>query len=183
MIKKLKSRAGLTLTEMLVTMLILTMFSTACLIGVTTAFRARQDNIKANFADVLSSTVTQLITDELRMSEFETTPTDGPEITYVSHASNYGKARMYLNADGYLYMDVGSADAGKSQPMLSSAMYMDTTQSDPRFKLKLDELYFSVDATNGNITVTFKVLDDNGAVLADKTGDNGFTVKPLNGIS
>ena len=181
MIKKLKSRAGLTLTEMLVTMLILSMFSMACLIGVTTAFRARQDNIKANFADVLSSTVTQLITDELRMSEFETMPTDGDDITYISHASGYGKARMYLNTDGYLYMDVGNA--GTSQPMLSNAMYMDTTQSDPRFKLKLDELNFSVDSANGNITVTFKVLDENNAVLADKTGDNGFTVKPLNGIS
>ena len=54
MIKKLKSRAGLTFTEMLVTLLILTMFSSACLLGVTTALRARQDNIKANDADSLA---------------------------------------------------------------------------------------------------------------------------------
>ncbi len=67
MLKKLKSRAGLTLTELMVTMLLLTMFSSACLIGITSAFASRRDHIRIADADILKSTVTEVITQELRL--------------------------------------------------------------------------------------------------------------------
>ena len=64
--KRIKNRAGLTLTEMLVTVLILTIFSSAVLTGMTTALSVRRDNIMANDAEIIASMTVTYITNELR---------------------------------------------------------------------------------------------------------------------
>lgn len=175
MIKKLKSRAGLTLTEMLVTLLILTMFSSACLVGITTAFRARQDNIKANDADILASMVTQLITDELRFSEDAVA--SGDSITYRSHASGYNNVTLGLKDEGEvgkrLCMTVNATAGGIEQMMLNDAAYS-------TFPLCLKKLEFKQEGDS--IKVTFEVWDgpsdDDRRITQEE-----FYVKPLNGIS
>lgn len=182
MLKKLKSRAGLTLTELLVTLLIMSLFSTACLIGITTAFRARQDNIKANDADILASMVTQLITDELRLSEFESAPASGSEITFMSTAYNsvtlkFGDYKVTKDGEektypGRLLMTINSASP-IDQMMLNNAAYTNT--------LLLANPHFEVVEEGGSksIKVTFEVCDeDESKVLASRE----FYVKPLNDI-
>lgn len=69
MLKKLKSRRGLTLVELLVTTVILSLFSCGCLVGISTAFKSRSDHIKAADADILKSSVIEAITQELRLSQ------------------------------------------------------------------------------------------------------------------
>lgn len=181
MIKKLKSRAGLTLTEMLVTLLILTMFSSACLVGITTAFRARQDNIKANDADILASMVTQLITDELRFCELtdDAFGVDG-ELTYRSHASSYNNVTLCLkNATDKNGKDLGdrlcmtvNGSTKVDQMMLNDAAYS-------TFPLCLENLKFWQDG-DGNIGVSFDVCDEPGS---RPIAQEEFYVKPLNTAS
>lgn len=169
MIKKLKSRAGLTLTELLVTLLIMAMFSSACLVGISTAFRARQDNIKANDADILASIVTQLITDELRLSDDAVVSADS--VTYTSHASGYGSVKLYVDeSDGHLYMDIGNEGSATKQAMLNEAAYSSV-------KLRFNPLIFEV--VDKSIKVTLEVTDADGKPL--KTQD--FFVQPLNPLS
>ena len=181
MIKKLKSRAGLTLTEMLVTLLILTMLSSACLLGVSTAFRARQDSIKANDADILASMVTQLITDELRFCELsdDAFNVEGA-LTYRSHASGFDNVTLHLSeADpssdteaGRLFMRINGngVENTKDQMLLNDAAYS-------TFPLCLKELEFKPEGDN--IRVTFEVWDGHDPDSRKITQEE-FYVKPLN---
>lgn len=106
MLKKLKSRAGLTLTELMVTMLLLTMFSSACLIGITSAFASRRDHIRIADADILKSTVTEVITQELRLCLKPVAEDSGKKISYRGglsiNGSSYDNSSLTLNDDGRL---------------------------------------------------------------------------------
>ena len=182
MIKKLKSRAGLTLTELLVTVLLLTLFSSASLIGITTALRARQDHIKMNDADILASLVQNIITDELRLSEYaenyENSSAGISGLRYKSNSSDpYEYATIYLDSDGRLYMLVGNDDskAENKQPLLNEASYSIARSAKT---LKIDALNFEI--KDDGIEVSFSIMDVNneGLELAKKE----FFVNPLNEI-
>ena len=166
MVKKLKSRAGFTLTELLITLLILTMFSAACLLGMTTAFSVRNNIIKASDADILASTVTQAISGEIRMSSDATV--ENEVLTYRS--ANYGaNCTMMLDADGRI--KVGPDNAPRD--LLSSAAYGYSSGSRSESKLHIEDLHFESDGAA--IKVTFHICDEGGHALVSAE----FSVAPL----
>ena len=184
MIKKLKSRAGLTLTELMITLAILTMFSSACLVGIAAAIRTRNENIKVGNADILASMVSGLITEELSLSSNLKSP-DGPSIKYTSVEGERGDAEMSLSSNGHLMITYGTNASATPKPMLSEAAYGSVSKNiigtSSVIELRIDDLQFKI--TNGAdgckiVNVSFKILDSDSNVIKE----DSFLVRPLNDI-
>lgn len=174
MLKKIKNRAGLTLTEMLVTVAILSLFSAACLTGMTTALSVRRDNIMANDAEILASMVTNYITNELRTAsniDFGT----GGQVTYQSNESGFKSVTLMLD-DGRLVMKINDSSSTTVE-VFSEAAYSDKSVK----RLMLDNLKFTQSADN--VTVTFDVgykNVDSTEIVALSTAHTEFTVGLMN---
>lgn len=175
--KKLKNRAGLTLTEMLVTLGILSIFSAACLTGMTTALSVRRDNITANDAEIIASMVTNYIANELRTASNIKIADDYTAITYQSNESGYKS--VTLNADNILQLTINYTDASGDAKTEDVKVFSEAAYSDKDVKsLKIsDDLKFT--RNGNNITVSFKIEPKNGGSnipIADTT----FTVGLMN---
>ena len=183
MLKKIKNRAGLTLTEMLVTVAILSLFSAACLTGMTTALSVRRDNIMANDAEILASMVTNYITNELRTASNIDFRTDG-QVTYQSNESGFKSVTLKLNNDGRLVMDINGSSKTTVE-VFSEAAYSDKSVK----QLKIINLTFEKfekkdDKSVSTMKVTFGVGYDNADGVGDPvrlaTADTDFTVGLMN---
>lgn len=194
-IKKLTSHGGLTLTEMLVTMLILTMFSSAALIGITTAFTARRESIKYNDAEVLASLLTNFITNELRTATnieglnepdlIDQSKVDGvSQITYQSNESNYKKVVIKVkdyddDNKSQLFLIIKGADGNKEMPAYNPAAYSDQKN----FRLKISKLEFKWgDKEKTSVRVSLAISDSESESDDDAiaTANRDFTIGLLN---
>lgn len=189
MLKKIKNRAGLTLTEMLVTVAILSLFSAACLTGMTTALSVRRDNIMANDAEILASMVTNYMTNELRTASNIDFNTVG-QVTYQSNESGFKSVTLYIgtSADGdyegqlLMSLNTGSTDDDPVK-VFSEAAYSD--KSVKRLRL-LDLKFTPVFDSKGkmtSMTVTFDVgykNVDTTEIVALPTARTEFTVGLMN---
>ena len=200
MLKKIKNRAGLTLTEMLVTVAILSLFSAACLTGMTTALSVRRDNIMANDAEILASMVTNYITNELRTAS-NLRKVDGNKIEkedetvtavrYQSNESGFNDVSLGLDEDittdeenGQLVMVINKkTGADEISHIFSEAAYSD--KSVKRLRL-LDLKFTPVFDSKGkmtSMTVTFDVgykNVDTTDIVALPTARTVFTVGLMN---
>ncbi len=178
--KRLKNRAGLTLTEMLVTVLILTIFSSAVLTGMTTALSVRRDNIMANDAEIIASMTVTYITNELRTAS--DIKVEGDSVTYQSNESGFKNVTLKLDG-GQLVMVVkdgnaaeGADDKGEIH-VFSDAAYSDNSVK----KLSIQDLNF--EQKGESVKVTFGVgYDDGGKTVKIATADTEFNVGLMNGV-
>lgn len=178
---KLKSRAGLTLTEMLVTVLVLMFFSTACLLGITTALKARQAAIKASDADILSSTIMQYISNEMRLS-IGAVPDGGGKILKYDGGSTYagltaGSSKIWFE-NGRLKRRIGEDADPELDKKHEFFVFNDSAYSG----LKVEDLSFvkTTKEVDGKDVVTlecsYEVRDAEDSTLKKIQ----FTVTPLN---
>lgn len=176
MIKKIKSRAGLTLTELLISLLLMALFSSACLLGITTALSIRRDTIKVSDADILASTAAQVIADEIRMSSGAKPSDDSSSLDYTSFT--YGESRTIM-----LETEETSENFGRikvnSRYLLGSAAYGYSSDSRSTSRLHIEDLSFESVKDGKAIRVTFIVCDEGGNELSNAD----FTVAPINPAS
>lgn len=186
MLKKLKSKAGLTLTELMVTMLLLSMFSMACLVGITSAFSSRRDYIRISDADILKDTVVEVITQELRMCTniSDVTADGGSEIEYQGGMGlyQYGrnnpsqKAKLELDENGRIlktvYSDDGTPDG---KPYTYQVLNYSAYGTDGSFIIS-DLSFKKTSGAAEGIEVSFKVKEKSDDL--ELTGAD-FTVIPL----
>ena len=166
MIKKLKSRAGLTLTELVITLFMLTMFSAACLLGMTTAFSVRRDTIKASDANILASTVAQAISGEIRTrSDVGLKAVDDKLYYRINETEHW----LELESGQIKVKTVNS-----SRDLLGSAAYGQSSDSRSESRLSIKELKF--ESVGTAIKVTVIICDESGHELSNAE----FTVAPLN---
>lgn len=175
---KIKSKSGLTLTEMLITVILLMFFSSACLLGISTALSTRREMIKAADSDILSSTIMQYISNELRLSlnpddsvpgkfKYNGGSTDAyltcgsSEIWVANETENDGKYKEYA---GQLIRRIGTVD----YPVFNKKAYS---------VFKLDKLNFTVNRAENTIICSFVVVDDSGNEKKTE-----FTVTTMNPI-
>lgn len=208
MFKKLKNTAGLTLVELMVTLLLLSLFSSACLVGINAAFASRRDHIRIGDAYILKATLTEAISQELRMCT--EVVSDGDSITYYGGLTVDGdlqkKARLSVGDSSvseydsvpdpngrliktvFVKLDSGTPrpddykDKGDPYPykILNDSAYGEKGQ----FIIK--KLNFSADDATHSIHVTFYITINDG----DDNDDNDvkyataeFDVYPLNGFT
>lgn len=174
---KLKSKAGLTLTEMLITVILLAFFSSACLLGISTALNTRTAMIKAADSDILSSTVMQYISNEIRLSLNGDTTAEPGKFKYEG-GSTYagltaGSSEIWLNTDGRLMRKIGNLVGGVAGVQHEYSVFNDSAYSG----MKLKNLTFTPEA-NGSITCSFIIEDSNGNTIKD-VEDTRFTVTPI----
>lgn len=170
MLKKLKSRAALTLTELLVTTLILSMFSVACLTGISTAYNLRRQNVRIGDADILSSIAMQLISSELRVS-LKADPA-GESITYQDTRTKLLNNTLKLDGDNHLIKVAGDEE----NQLINEATYKDDVAD---IELYLDNLYFKLDDDKKDVIVCkFEIRDKSNDNLVKEVE---FKIYPING--
>ena len=156
-VKKLRSRGGFTMVEMLCAVLVLVLASGAMAMEVTFATRTYNDSMATSQAQTLSSTLSTAVKEELRYAEVITAGTDGKNVTYSS--LHYGDGASFgVNSDGQVTV--------KGEKLLSSAAY------DAGMTASTDITYI-----NGLFSAVITVKSSKGAELAEST----FSVRPLNG--
>lgn len=111
--KKLRSKDGFTLTEMLVTIVILALVGTAVAVGVSAAMRTYQDVTLKAEASMLCGTLSIEIADELRFAQ--NCEMDGASGNLVYDSSRFGEKAELTVVDGYITV------GGK--PLLSGRTY------------------------------------------------------------
>lgn len=110
---KLRARRGASLTEMLVTVMILGLVSLAVSVGISAALPVYRDSVALSESAVLTSTLAQAMGDELRYARALKTDAAGNLLSYNS--ANYGVNAQIGNTDGQITV------SGK--PLIGSGAY------------------------------------------------------------
>lgn len=119
--KKLRCKRGLTLVELLITLVLLSLMSLAIGAGTTAAMNIYIESVRHSEAAVLSSTLMQALTDELRFAQ-----NIQPDSTYNSAA--YGDGVKIEAKDGKLIVvssmtDSSGATTSVNNPLIGSGAY------------------------------------------------------------
>ncbi len=159
--KKLRSRGGMTLTEMLCAVVIVILLSGLLAVGVRFAARAYRQSMAVSQAQVLSSTLTAAVSDKLRYCG--SVSPDGDQIFIRDMGSVEGdeKGEVFrIGADGELLL-------GENK-LLGSRAYPEG--------LRVGSFRMSYASTEGIFSVSFTVVDGGGTELAAAE----FEVKRVN---
>ena len=101
---KNRAKAGLTLVEMLCTVLIVLLFSIGLVNGMSLAVRSYQQSLMSSESQVLVSTLTSIVSDELRYSGTVTPPEEEGGTVYF-FSRTYGEDSAFSqNEDGQVLL-------------------------------------------------------------------------------
>lgn len=151
---KLKQTAGLTLTEMLCTVLILLLISGLLAVGAGVANGTYRSSMADSQAQTLCSTLTAAFSDKLRFCGSVTRDGNRIFIQDVGSVSGDADGEIFrLNEDGQVVLD----EQGEKK-LLGAKAY-------PR-GLRVDDLHMEYDETTQIFTISFLVTDRKGRVLA-----------------
>lgn len=101
---KNRAKAGLTLVEMLCTVIIVLLFSVGLVNGMSLAVKSYQQSLMSSESQILVSTLTSIVSDELRYSGTVTAPADGEgRVSFFSRT--YGEDSAFSqNEDGQVLL-------------------------------------------------------------------------------
>lgn len=172
--KKLRSRSGMTLTEMLCALVVLMLISALLAVGVRFGVQTYRTSMADSQAQVLCSTVTAAIEDKLRYCGAVSTEENGKLfIQGIGSVSGNDDGGFFsVNDDGQIVLDV--RDETGEKKLLGAKSY-------PR-GLKIagnDDFKITFDQASGIFHVKFKVTDTAGTTLASSE----FDVKRINEVS
>ena len=155
--KKLRNQNGLTLTEMLCTVIIVLLFSSLVAVGANAAVRSFRISMADSQAQELCSTLTTAISDKLRYCTVET---DAVFIQGVGYVKGPAKDIFTVNDSGQVYL-------GKNK-FLGAYAYPEG--------LKVQDFSVKYDGTKRIFTVAFQIEDRRDTKLAEAN----FQVKQIN---
>lgn len=155
--KKLRNQNGLTLTEMLCTVIIVLLFSGLVAVGTNAAVRSFRVSMADSQAQELCSTLTTAISDKLRYCTVEA------DAVFIQ-----GVGYVYRSADKiFTVNDRGQVYLGENK-FLGAYAYPEG--------LKVQGFSVSYDATKRIFTVAFQIEDGRDTKLAEAN----FQVKQIN---
>lgn len=155
--KRLRGSKGFTLTELLCVTVVLILVSAAMALGITLSTRSFTRSVSSAEAQVLCSTLTTAVSDELRYA-------GSIQVDGAGQLSFFSKSRGKQSSFGY--DEKGQITLGDER-LISAASYAYQAVA---------ELAVTYDAVRGVFTVTLLVKDGDGVTLAE----NQFQVQPLN---
>lgn len=167
--KKLRSRRGMSLSEVLVALLILSLVTVGVATGVNASLRIYRQSVALSDAQTLSSTLSEALMDELRYAR---NISDGAAPTFTS--VSFGEGVAVRSSGGYIIVSPPVREMGddmKSWPLLvGTGAYAGhlTAEAD-------------VDYTGGVFAVTLNIYDsaaEGSAPASLRTVE--FSVRPLN---
>ena len=166
---KNKKTAGLTLTEMLCCVVIMLLVSIGMVNGVSLAVRNYQSSLMASESQLLCSTISSLVTDELRYAG----AVDWGKDPIQFGSPSYGRCFFSQNDEKQVTLNTVSdagIDTGKSYKLLPSRAYHFGMEAEVTLKQKQKE------NSPNTFSVTIVVSAPNGAELAKSQ----FDVEQLN---
>lgn len=155
--KKLRNQNGLTLTEMLCTVIIVLLFSSLVAVGANAAVRSFRISMADSQAQELCSTLTTAISDKLRYCTVET---NAVFIQGVGYVEGTAENIFTVNDSGQVYL-------GKNK-FLGAYAYPEG--------LKVKEFSVEYNDTERVFTVQFQIKDRRDTKLAEAN----FQVKQIN---
>ena len=155
--KKLRNQNGLTLTEMLCTVIIVLLFSSLVAVGANAAVRSFRISMADSQAQELCSTLTTAISDKLRYCTVET---DAVFIQGVGYVKGPAKDIFTVNDSGQVYL-------GENK-FLGAYAYPEG--------LKVKDFSVEYNGTERVFTVKFQIKDRRDTKLAEAD----FQVKQIN---
>lgn len=154
--KKLRNQNGLTLTEMLCTVIIVLLFSSLVAVGANAAVRSFRISMADSQAQELCSTLTTAISDKLRYCTVETDAVFIQGVGYVEATAD----KIFTADSGQVYL------GGKK--FLGAYAYPEG--------LKVKDFSVKYDGTKRIFTVAFQIKDRRETKLAEAN----FQVKQIN---
>ncbi len=154
--KKLRNQNGLTLTEMLCTVIIVLLFSSLVAVGANAAVRSFRISMADSQAQELCSTLTTAISDKLRYCTVETNAVFIQGVGYVEATAD----KIFTADSGQVYL------GGKK--FLGAYAYPEG--------LKVQDFSVKYDGTKRIFTVAFQIEDRRDTKLAEAD----FQVKQIN---
>ncbi len=174
MLKKLRARGGFSLAEMLVTLIILSVLTSAAAMGVSQALYQRSQSIALADAQTVASTAAQVITDELRYGRIGGVEGDGAIV--LSSGVYKMPIAMGLDSQGRLITQGvtpgagGDAVRGKTYALLGEEAYCG---------LALSELTFTVAKSGEDVDSVDVSLSVVKAGETERLWTLEFTVAPI----
>ncbi len=170
--KKLRSRRGFSLTEVLICVVLLALMSAAGATVASAVLSTRNDMLETADAQVLASTVLEAVSNEIRYGEYVTLTTTGRTTTLTLTSSTFGVNTEFSAESGHVTVasSVITSSTGESYKKLlpDSAYTMGLTVTGLTFE--------KGDGNSVKITVT---LQGRG----DHAWTKSLTVTPLNGLT
>lgn len=101
MLRKLKSRRGVTLSELLVAIALLSILSAMVVTGIGTSMRVYRASVSASRAQTALATLTSAVGDEVRLAQ-EVSTDAGGNVTYYVSGRSYQECTLSKDSDGQL---------------------------------------------------------------------------------
>lgn len=125
--RRLCSRAGMTLVETLMAVLIITLLTSVIFIGSQAAARVTVQDTFAAESQSVADTINRALSDVLRYAEDITTDSTGRVTAYTSseYGISDGSLRVGTGSEdaGHIYLVYGSAGSADNLPLLSNLSY------------------------------------------------------------
>ncbi len=159
--KKLRSSRGMTLTELLMALLIVSLIGVALTVGVNSAVKVYRDSTQLYESETLCGTILTCLEDEFRFSR--NIRVEGTAVRFDSRSFGSG-VQVLVNGDGKIL--IGESEPA-GYPLLGNASYTSG------LKVLKSEIAYS-DST-GQVTIQIAVGPRDGDVYAQ----HEVTVAPL----
>ena len=171
---KLKSKSGMTLTELISGIIVLLLVAGILTVGVRLGAKAYVESVSASEAQVLCATLTELVTDELRYAG--STEGDGTTTPVKIFSQKFGGEALEFKTDEegdktgqiYLYKAANGTDAEKKSYILSSRSYP--------YNLHAYVKDLTYDSASRIFSLTIEVQGSSGNTLATTS----FEVRKVN---
>jgi type II secretory pathway pseudopilin PulG len=172
---KLKSKSGMTLTELISGIIVLLLVAGILTVGVRLGAKAYVESVSASEAQVLCATLTELVTDELRYAgSTEGTGDANDPVKIFSQKFGGDELEFKTDEEGdregqiYLYKAANGTDAEKKSYILSSRSYP--------YNLHAYVRDLTYNSTSQIFSLTIEVQGSSGNTLATTS----FEVRKVN---
>lgn len=175
--KKLRSKAGLTVIEMLAAVAVLVMLTLVVGAGLTMAIRTYESMIAQNEAELLLSSAVDAIADELRYAR------DVDGTTYNSDSFGDGVNLMVAETGSKWAGQIVARKSGSpDMPLLSTGAYGKVEDAYKKYLVTLDIKNITSDGSEDNptFTIKLKVQAEKDSAISAETPPDGVTVRCLN---
>lgn len=151
----------MTISEVLITVLIMSLVTIGVAIGVSSSVRVYRDSVEFSNAQTLSSTLSESVMDELRYASGIGEETPNPTFT----STNYGDGiSIVTSGDGKLQVRIPQGASSTDYPLVGSGAYDGMTAA----------VEYSYNDAAGVFEVTLTVTDKSG-----NEHENTFSVRSL----
>ncbi len=168
-----RARGGFSLAEMLVTLIILSLLTSAAGMGVTQALYQRSQSIALADAQTVASTAAQVITDQLRYGQIGPVESDGAIVL----SSGIYKAPVTMGLDEQGWLITQGATAGSGGVVRGAAHAL--LGEDAYCGLHLSKLEFNVNKSGDTVDSVTVSLSVAKAGETDSLWSLEFTAVPM----